>query len=148
MYVRLFLGNKEPETFIVILIWAAIAWRINIPTPQNNAFLIFPKAKMTWNKNVHNCWQQFQEYFAMPFNRVHFVWSISIKSHKEICFWLAVRETPPVSLPQLVLRASSSRFGKILICLSMPCQVQLTNLQVELVWNLIFKIPLYVTLTI
>ena len=41
MYVRLFLGNKEPETFIVILIWAAIAWRITIPTPQANAFYIF-----------------------------------------------------------------------------------------------------------
>ena len=43
----------------------------------------------------------------------------------------------------LVLRASSSRFAENLLCLSLPCQVQLANLQVELVWNLIFFIPLY-----
>jgi len=43
----------------------------------------------------------------------------------------------------LVLRASSSRFAENLLCLSLPCQVQLANLQVEFVWNLIFFNPLY-----
>ena len=38
----------------------------------------------------------------------------------------------------IVLRASSSGFAKNLLCFSLPCQVQLANLQVEFVWNLIF----------
>ena len=34
---------------------------------------------------------------------------------------------------EVVLRASSSRFAENLLCLSLPCQVQLANLQVEFV---------------
>ena len=33
----------------------------------------------------------------------------------------------------LVLHASSSQFAENLLCLSLPCQVQLANLQVEFV---------------
>ena len=35
--------------------------------------------------------------------------------------------------PHIVLRASSSRFAENLLCLGLPCQVQLANLQVEFV---------------
>ena len=37
-----------------------------------------------------------------------------------------------------MLRASSSRFAENLLCLCLPCQVQLANLQVEFVLNSIF----------